>query len=342
MKVIETVLGYTKADEAVKVIRLEQENLTAEFLDYGATIRSLLVKDSKGQWVDVVLGYDTVAEYENNSGYLGASIGRYANRIGKGTFALNGNTYTLACNNGVNHLHGGRKGFDKHIWHYEILPDGVRFTRTSPDGEEGYPGNLEVAITYTLRDTTLEMDYKAVSDQDTICSLTNHSYYNLNGSGDVLAHTLQICADAFTENDRGCLPTGRLIAVAGTPFDFRRPKAIGQDIAKEDEQLTCGRGYDHNFALVETEGLHKAAVLHSDDSGITMTVHTTLPGVQMYAANLLINRKGKNGAIYQKHYGVCLETQYFPNAMACEGFEKPILRRGETYHHQTALHFSLD
>lgn len=327
--------GVTKGGEAVNIYCIKNDMLAVEIMEYGAAIRSLLVQRG-GAWTDVVLGYDTLREYEENDGYLGACVGRVGNRIGGAGFTLNGKTYTLARNDGENHLHGGVRGFDKYVWTAEKLPDGVRFSRVSPDGEEGYPGTLHAAVSYRLQGNTLVIEYEASADQDTLCSLTNHSYFNLNGSGSVLGHTLQINADEFLENSAATLPTGRRLPVAGTPFDFRVPKRVGQDIGTDDIQLrNCG-GYDHNFCLTgET-----AAVLRGDVSGITMTVRTTLPGMQLYAANFLTERRGKNGAVYMPRAALCLETQFFPNAMACEDFEKPILRAGKLWREHTALIFS--
>lgn len=329
--------GVTKGGEAVNAYIIRNDMLAAEILEYGATIRSLRVQHD-GVWTDVVLGYDTLREYEENDGYLGACVGRVGNRIGGAAFMLNGKTYSLAQNDGENHLHGGVRGFDKYVWAAEELPDGVRFARVSPDGEEGYPGTLHAAVSYRLQGDTLVMQYEASADEDTLCNLTNHSYFNLNGSGSVLSHTLQINAEEFLENSAATLPTGKRLPVAGTPFDFRAPKRVGQDIGADDIQLrNCG-GYDHNFCL--TGDL--AAVLRGDASGITMTVRTTLPGVQLYTANVLTERRGKNGAVYAPRGALCLETQYFPNAMACEGFEKPILRAGEHWRHCTTLTIKAD
>lgn len=327
--------GVTKDGESVNTYIIRNDVLAVEIMEYGATIRSLLVRHG-GKWTDVVLGYDTLREYEENDGYLGACVGRVGNRIGGASFTLNGKTYSLARNDGENHLHGGVRGFDKYVWTAEVLPDGVRLKRVSPDGEEGYPGTLHAAVRYRLQDGTLVMEYEAFADRDTLCSMTNHSYFNLNGGGSVLDHALQIRAEEFLENSAATLPTGNRLPVAGTPFDFRVPKRIGQDIGADDIQLrNCG-GYDHNFCLTGDP----AAVLRGDVSGITMKVRTTLPGVQLYTANVLTERRGKNGAVYVPRGALCLETQYFPNAMACEGFEKPILRAGESWNHRTTLAFS--
>ena len=327
--------GVTKEGEPIDAYTVKNDALCAELLEYGAAIRTLLVRNGGG-WTDVVLGYDTLREYEENDGKMGACVGRVGNRIGGACFQLNGKSYKLAKNDGENHLHGGIRGFDKHIWRAEPLEDGVRFYRESPSGEEGYPGTLRASVSYHLQGSTLAIEYEASSDQDTLCSLTNHSYFNLNGGGTVLHHTLQIAAEEILENDSAALPTGRRLRVEGTPFDFRVPKPVGRDIGKDDPQLkNCG-GYDHNFCL---SGEY-AARLSGDISGITMTVDTTMPGMQLYTANGLGGYLGKGGAVYQPRCALCLETQYFPNAMACPGFEKPILRAGDVWRSRTALTFS--
>ncbi len=309
--------------------------IAVEVMEYGATIRSLWVNKGEVR-TDVVLGYDTLKEYEENDGYLGACVGRVGNRIGGAEFNLNGKRYTLAKNDGENHLHGGIRGFDKQYWNAKILADGIRFERVSPDGEEGYPGTLSTAVSYRINGSALTIEYEATSDADTLCGMTNHSYFNLNGFGSVLEHTLSINADEFLENSSATLPTGRRLRVEGTPFDFRAAKPIGQDIGADSIQLKNCLGYDHNFCLSgET-----AAILCGDKSGITMSVSTTLPGLQLYTANVLTKRHGKNGAIYSPRCALCLETQYYPNAMACPDFEKPILRKGRVWSHRTTLTFS--
>lgn len=339
MKIEKNFFDTTTQGEAVYAYTLTGEGITARILTYGATVQALWVPDKNGKPVDVVLGYDSIRQYEENDGYLGACIGRVGNRIGKGMFALNGEQYRLACNDGENHLHGGKKGFDKCIWDAKELSDGVRMTRLSPDGEEGYPGNLQVSVSYRLIGRALQIAYEAVSDRDTLCSLTNHTYFNLAGCGTVRNHLLQVDADRFLQNDSGCLPTGTCLNVEGTPFDFRQEKPVGADIAQEHIQLLRCGGYDHNFCLNHADGVCPSAKLTSPESGISMTMTTTMPGVQVYTGNFLTHRMGKNGAFYDKQGGICLETQYYPNAMACADFEKPILHRGETYHHVTTCAF---
>lgn len=312
-------------------------------INYGATITSITLNTENGP-VDVVLGYNTIKDYKNNGGYLGACIGRVGNRIGNARFTLNGTEYILAANDGVNHLHGGLRGFDKHIFNIEEIPGGIRASRISQDGEENYPGNLNVSVDYLWDDENrLTLSYHAVCDKDTIINLTNHSYFNLSGESDgsVLDHILTIHASAFTENDEGCLPTGTLLPVEHTPFDFRQPKAIGQDINQEDEQLKRGRGYDHNFCL-DGSGMRQVARAKSPKTGIAMDVYTDLPGVQFYSGNSLEGQKGKSGTAYVPRSGFCLETQYYPNAMACKNFPSIILKAGETYDSATVYAFNVN
>lgn len=339
MKIKKNLFGTTVQGEEVYAYTLTGEGIAARILTYGATVQALWVPDKNGKPVDVVLGYDSIGQYEENDGYLGACIGRVGNRIGKGSFTLNGETYCLACNDGENHLHGGLRGFDKCIWDATELTDGVRMTRLSPDGEEGYPGNLQVSVSYRLIGHALQIAYEASSDRDTLCSLTNHTYFNLTGGGTVRDHLLQVDADRFLENDEGCLPTGVRLRMEGTPFDFRQEKPIGADMDKPHIQLSRCGGYDHNFCLNPGDGHAPSVRLTSPASGITMTVTTTMPGVQVYTGNFLTDREGKNGVRYGKQGAVCLETQFYPNAMACAEFEKPILRRGERYYHVSTYGF---
>ena len=232
--------GATSNGRSVFSYIADNGQIAVEVMEYGVTIRSLWVNKG-GARTDVVLGYDTLKEYEENDGYLGACVGRVGNRIGGAEFKLNGKRYTLAKNDGENHLHGGIRGFDKRIWNAKILPDGIRFERISPDGEEGYPGTLSAAVSYRINGSTLTIEYEATSDADTLCSMTNHSYFNLNGFGSVLGHTLMINADEFLENSSATLPTGKRLQVEGTPFDFRAAKPVGQDIASDSIQLkNCG------------------------------------------------------------------------------------------------------
>ncbi len=335
------IFGYTKEGEAVSAYRLtNSKGAHAVILNFGCIVQSVSVPNAQGGFTDVVLGYDTVLEYEENGGYLGAAIGRVANRIGRSEFALNGTSYKLAKNDGENHLHGGIKGFDKYIWDASEEGDVLSLSRLSPDGEENYPGNLKVRISYELtEENELRITYDADTDADTVVNLTNHSYFNLSGKGSVLDHSLQVFADEFTENDSACLPTGKLLKTAGTPFDFSKPKTVGRDIALEDTQLKNGSGYDHNFVLSDKAELKNAAVLFCLETGIRMTTFTTLPGMQLYSGNWLTPRAGKGGNPIDRRFAVCLETQVFPNALALPHFPSPILKRGEHYHTVTVYRF---
>lgn len=307
-------------------------------LDYGATVQSLCVPACDGALVDVVLGYDSAEEYERNGDFFGATIGRVANRIGGAEFELHGKSYELAKNDGENQLHGGILGFDKRIWRMAAQGDSLLCWRTSPDGEENYPGNLEVRVLFTLsEDNRLTITYDADTDDDTPVNLTNHSYFNLNGSGNILAHRLQLFAERICENDAGCLPTGKLLWVEGTAFDFRKEKEIGTDIGAKEEQLILAGGYDHNYVLAGK----KAAVVCGDKTGIELTVETDLPGVQFYTANMLGKRTGKSGRAIGPRDAFCLETQLFPNAMNCWSFPSPILHAGEHLHTETVYAFRL-
>ena len=336
--------GKTADGRTVSVYRITNVNgAYVDVLDYGCTLQSICVPDQDGNLVDVCLGYDTVAEYEANDGYLGAFIGRHANRIKEGKFTLNGVDYTLAVNNGPNHLHGGLKGFDKVVWDTSVASDRLLFSYTSPDGEEGYPGTLVLSVIYSFDDNNaLTLTYDAVCNKDTVINLTNHCYFNLNGAGTgtVLDQKLLVFADQFTENDADCLPTGKIKDVEGTPFDFRIPKLIGADIKEENQDLINGSGYDHNFVL-RGEGMRDACVLSSDKTGIVCTTATTQPGIQIYSANFMTERKGKGGATYNMRDAICLETQHFPDAIHNENFPSAVLKKGEEYHQETKYTFTV-
>ena len=343
MELTKTRFGETGSGEAVYQYTLKENGGEVQILDYGCTLRSIRVPDRTGQAVDVCLGYDTVAEYESHDGYLGAVIGRHANRIQAGRFSLGGKEYHLACNDGPNHLHGGRRGFDKYVWQAEALPNGVCFRHTFPDGDEGYPGKLEVCVRYTWEEgRRLRLHYEAVSDQDTVLNMTNHCYFNLSGGGTIRGHELCLHASRFTENDDHCLPTGRILQVEGGVFDFRSPKTVGRDLDQPDQQLLRGKGYDHNFILDDPAPMKQAGWLRSPDTGIRMEVETTQPGIQLYTGNVLTDRTGKGGARYGKNGALCLETQHFPNSMAHPEFPSVVLPRGVQYCQETVYTFSVE
>ncbi len=345
--------GRTEDGQRVSVYTLTNANgMEVRVTNYGGIILSLLAPNAKGKMEDVVLGYDRLASYEEESPYFGALIGRYGNRIAEGRFTLEGETYTLATNNGLNHLHGGERGFDKHVWDAEpfarVNAEGVVFTRISPDGEEGYPGRLKAKVTYTLTDgNALVFDYKATTNKATPVNLTQHSYFNLagDGSGDILDHSVMLNADRFTPVDSTLIPTGELRPVEGTPFDFRQATAIGARINEDNRQLRYGQGYDHNFVLNEEgatwgDSLTLAARVTEPTSGRVMTVYTTEPGVQFYSGNLLDGRlAGKGGVRYKRRSGFALETQHFPNSPNEPSFPSTILRPGETYRSRTVYQF---
>lgn len=342
--------GNTVDGTAVALYTLKNAQGTeVKIINYGGIVVSLNVPDRNGQFSDVVLGCDSMENYEKYSRYFGALIGRYANRIAKGKFSLNGKEYTLATNNGENHLHGGLRGFDKVVWTGRSFVDEsasyLELTYSSRDGEEGYPGNLDVRVIYslTVRDE-LKIKYSATTDQDTIVNLTNHSYFNLAeaGSGDILGHQLMLDADRFTPIDSGAIPTGELREVAGTPFDFTRPTAIGERIESDDEQLKFGHGYDHNFVLNKLNNeLSHAATVYEPTRGRVMDVYTTEPGIQFYSGNYLDGTaKGKNGRTYQRRSAFCLETQHFPDSPNKPQFPSTVLKPGQRYLQTTIYKFS--
>ena len=342
--------GRSPDGTAVDLYRLtNRHGLRSAITNYGGIVVSLLVPDRDGKLGDIVLGYDTLAEYMANSPYFGCLVGRYGNRIAKGEFKLDGRTYSLAKNNGENHLHGGRIGFDKVVWSANpLLAEGgprLQLQYLSKDGEEGYPGTLSVTVTYTLSDRDeLIVDYLATTDKATVVNLTHHSYFNLDGpDGDTLGHLLTINADCFTPVDSGLIPTGEVRAVKGTPMDFTRPKAVGTDLRAKDPQLAIGHGYDHNWVLNRKQDeLSLAARLVGPGSGRVMEVFTTEPGVQFYSAGWLDpTMVGKQGKVYGPCFGLCLETQHYPNSPNQADFPPTVLRPGETYRSRTLHRFSV-
>ncbi len=322
--------------------------LEAKITNYGAIVTSLKVLDRNGKLGDVVLGYDNLKDYVENSPYFGAIVGRYGNRIGGAKFSLDGVEYTLAANNGPNHLHGGIKGFDKVVWKARgITSDngvGLELTYLSPDGEEGYPGNLSVTVTYTLTDDNeLKIDYFATTDKKTVVNLTHHSYFNFVGSGDILGHKLWLKASRFTPVDEGLIPTGELRSVIGTPMDFTRPFAIGARIEQDYDQLKYGFGYDHNWVLDKRPGeMALAGSLYEPVTGRFMEIYTTQPGIQFYSGNFLDGTiTGKRGVIYEFRNALCLETQHFPDSPNKPDFPSTVLKPGEEYRTTTIYKFSV-
>lgn len=350
MPILKELFGKTKTGEAVYQYTLDNGNgMLAEILTYGGIIKSLTVSDKESIGVDVVLGRDTMDEYLDNDGCLGAAIGRNGNRIQNAKFEIDGESYTLEKNNGESNLHGGPNGFDKKLWN--AIPvetkDGASLIMTllSEDNDQGFPGNVNVTMIYTLtKENSLKIDYRAMTDKATVINLTNHSYFNLSGhaSGEVYDQILYLNSSFYTPNDSGCVPTGGIYSVMGTPFDFRAPKPIGQDIKADFEQIDMFGGYDHNFVLDGT-GYRKGAILKSLQTGIVMTMYTDAPGVQIYSANMLgSDRKCKDGAIYGNHNGICLETQAFPNATVHKHFPSTVVRPDELYHTVTEYKFTVE
>ncbi len=343
---------YDKTPDGAEVTLFTLTNsggLKAEIIDLGGIITKLFVPDNKGKLDDITLGCEGVDNYLSYSPYFGALIGRYSNRIEDARFELNGKEYTLYKNDGKNHLHGGLKGFDKVVWKAEIIKkDGVeslQLTYRSADGEEGYPGNLDVEVIYTLNDDNeLVIDYSAVSDKDTVVNLTNHVYFNLrgHGAGEIGNHEIMINADSFTPINNEGIPSGEIRPVEGTPFDLRAMKPIGQGFASSYEQIVNGKGYDHNWVLNTAGDLSKAAAeAFEKTAGRVIKVYTTKPGIQFYTGNFL-GEKGnyKEGVQYVRRGGFCLETQYYPNSIKHKHFPSPILRAGEEYKHTTVYKFS--
>jgi aldose 1-epimerase len=349
-KITRNEWGKTADGVPVQIFTLTNpKGLEARITNYGGIVVSLKVPDRQGAMADVVLGFDSFADYLANPGpHFGALIGRYGNRIGGARFALNGVEYKLAKNNGQNSLHGGPHGYDKVVWTPRELPDGgLELTYLSKDGEENYPGNLKVVVTYRLTDANeLKIDYTATTDKDTVVNLTNHSYFNLKGagSGDILDHRVILYSDRFTPADPGLIPTGELRDVTGTPFDFRKSTAVGARIDQNDEQLKLGRGYDHNWVLNhKVAALSLAARVEEPSTGRVMEVLTDQPGVQFYTSNGLDGSiHGKGGKPYVRRGALCLETQHFPDSPNRPAFPSTVLKPGQIFHSTTVYRFSVN
>lgn len=329
-----------KRDDGIAILEMKSDQLEVVVSNYGCTILKVIMEDKDGNKDDVVLGYDTIEEYQQLDGYLGALVGRVANRIKDGKFTLHGKEYTLAINSGTNHLHGGIKGFSYQIFDYDIVDDHtISFHYVSKDGEEGYPGTLDFVATYTLIKNTLFITYNATTSKDTLINITNHSYFNLSGKKEnIYNHKLCIKADTFAcINERG-LPTGCFKKVAGTPFDFMTPTMIGSQIDKDDEHLRLGTGFDHPFIF---NGEANQVELIHEQSGRCLTVSTTLPQAQIYTANFLDGRLGKYGQHYHARDAVCIETQNLPDAIHLEKEPSTLLKEGEVYEETTSYTFEV-
>lgn len=317
----------------------------AAITNFGGKLVSLLVPDKQGKMTDVVIGFDSLKAYQKAASYYGALIGRYGNRIAKGKFTLEGKVYTLPINNGQNTLHGGKPGFDSHVWDAKKL-DGhtLQLTYLSKDGDQGFPGNMNVKVTYTLQDdNSLKLSYEATTDKPTVINLTNHTYWNLNGcgSGTILNHVLQLDADHYTPVDSTLIPTGKIPPVAGTPFDFRSPTVIGLRIGQTDEQLKNGKGYDHNFVLNKHNMTTPVATITGDKSGITMQVYTQEPGIQFYTGNFMKGANTVKGGAKDGHRnGFCLETQHYPDSPNQPLFPTTELKPGQVYKTVTVYKFT--
>ncbi len=345
--------GTTREGRAVEEYTLTNANgVEAKIITFGGIITSLRVPDRNGSFADVVLGFKELADYETKSPYFGALVGRYGNRIGKATFTLEGTTYTLALNDGPNTLHGGVKGFDKQVWAAKEIKSangvGLELTYLSPDGEEGYPGNLSVTVVYTLtNDNAIEIAYNATTDKTTVVNLTNHSYFNLagNGSGAIYNHIVQINADHYTPVSGTLIPTGELAPVAGTPFDFRSPRVISGGLRSSHQQMVYGRGYDHNFVLNRKTGneLEMAARVYDPSSGRAIEVWTTEPAMQFYTGNFVDGTLvGSSGGTYRQGDGLCLETQHYPDSPNQSNFPTTTLKPGDTYKTTTVYKFTTE
>jgi aldose 1-epimerase len=347
-------VGYAQVEDfdSIKLYTLKNKNgMTVKITNYGAIITSIIVPDRDGKMADVALGYDRVEDYINavDKPYFGAIVGRYGNRIANGEFKLDGETYSLLKNNGKNHLHGGAIGFDKVVWDVEDRTKNgrLKLSYLAKDGEEGYPGNLSLQVTYVLTDANqIAVDYQATTDKATPVNVTQHTYFNLKGEGEgtILDHELMLNAKQFTPVDDSLIPTGQMLDVAGTPFDFTTAKTIGRDIGQNDPQLGFGLGYDHNWVLDKggkPKSMTTAARVYEPTSGRVMEVVTSEPGIQFYCGNFLDGRlKGKSGKPYVQRGGFCLETQHYPDSPNQAHFPTTILKPGETFKSQTAFMFS--
>lgn len=341
--------GTSRKNEAVSVYTIENASgAKVRITDYGAALVSIIVPDRDGTMQDVVLGYDNVTGYEDHTCYFGAVIGRNGNRIANAQLSINGEDYKLDQNDNENNLHSGEKGVDTIVWDVkEHAAQSITLTCVSADLEQGFPGNMNIEVTYRLTDDNeVEIHYQAVSDKDTVANFTNHSYFNLAGhaSGDILGHELMLKASHFTPViDAKAIPTGEIAPVEGTPMDFTEAKMIGRDLASDYDQLVYGGGYDHNYVLDKSEkgAFELMAEAYAPSTGIEMKAYTDCPGVQLYIGNFITTQDGKQGAVYEKRQGFCLESQYYPNAVNEPNFESPIVKAGEVYRTKTSYRFGV-
>lgn len=331
-----------KRSDGIVIFELKNDDVCVQLMNLGAHILSVFTKDQSGHVDDIVLGFQDVRDYMTDSNRFGAVVGRVANRIGGAAFTLNGKEYRLAANDGENHLHGGICGFEKKLFSWELLDEGVCLFYTSLDGEEGYPGNLTLQVTYVLDKNRLVIRYDAVSDQDTLLNVTNHTYFNLSGKAQTIDdHKLYIAADQFAELKEGCLPNGSFCDVCDTPFDFTSFRAIGERIDAEDVQLKLAAGYDHAFKLDPVNQEEAQIVLRHEGSGRTVSIHTDLPFVHVYTGNWIAgDGVGKHGRPYQKREGIALETEFLPDSIHLEKDPRVILRAGERFHSETSFTFA--
>ena len=337
--------GTTADGWAVSLYTITNGQITARISDFGAALVSLFVPDKDGTPRDIVLGYDDVHGYEQQTSYIGSIIGRCCNRTADAAFILNGKKYVLSSNEGKNHLHGGFKGFDKKIWHLQHIDDNsIKLSYLSPDGEEGYPGNLNAAVIYSIKDNSLCIDYYTKSDTDTLCNMTNHSYFNLNGfdSGSVLGQYIQIHSATFSEDNKFFLPTGKILSVENTPLDLRKIQAIGADIDSDYGQIKQAHGYNVNYVMNhhDDDKMIHFATAHAKESGIVMELYSDMPCCEFYSGSYLRgNIQGKRGAVIDDYYGFCLEPQFAPNAVNMPHFISPILKSDEQYHKRSVFKF---
>ena len=321
---------------------MQNSQISVELTNYGASVLSIRVPDKDGKMTDVVLGYKNLEDYIKSDKFLGATVGRIANRIEDGLVKIGDEIIQLSQNEGSNHIHGGFSGLNKKVWNFKQIDNGIEFSYLSHNGEEGYPGNLQIKVTYTIEVSTLKINYKAQSDKDTVFNPTNHTYFNLDGKGDVLEQYVKINSDYYTENDENSLPNGKICSVENTPMDFRNFKKIGDDIECDFEQIKFGKGFDNNWVVKDYDsGIKSVAQAYSEESGIKLEVLTDLPGVQFYSGNYLDTEfESRNDIKIDKRCGFCLECQYFPNSFKHDNFLKPIRKAGEIFNKNIIYKFN--